>query len=148
MDYKFIYFILVFFPILTIILTIILLIVKIIINPIHHVIGALELDDDEFKKIDKNNKNFVANWSEKGQNFLHIAVCINSINCIRYLCSFNNLILQQNPDGLTPLHIAAKNKQKDALRIFSLIINEKTWTEALDIKDKNGKTLREYLKEN
>ncbi|XP_054714802.1 ankyrin repeat domain-containing protein 16-like isoform X2 [Uloborus diversus] len=54
-----------------------------------------------------------------GRNVLHLAAQSASLSCIQYLISQCGLnVNQQNSDGLTPLHFAAKENNSDCIKLL------------------------------
>ena len=104
------------------------------------------ITENILKEFEMNNKmNLLQFRDDINQTLLHIAVDAINFSCVDALIKLGyaqDLINEADNVGMTPLHIAAINFD---LHIYDLLINlNPNWK----IKDNEGKTCKDYLKEN
>ena len=104
------------------------------------------ITEDILKKFENDNKiNLLSFRDTIGQSILHVAVDAISFSAVDSLIKMNyakELIDVCDDVGMTPMHIAAINFD---LHIYDLLIQ---LNPNKNIKDKEGKTCIDYLKEN
>ena len=104
------------------------------------------ITEDVLKKFEKDNKiNLLSFRDTIGQSILHVAVDALSFSAVDSLVKMNyakELIDVCDDANMTPMHIAAINFD---LHIYDLLIQ---LNPNKNIKDKEGKTCIDYLKEN
>ena len=102
--------------------------------------------EDKLKEFENNNKiNLLTFRDTLEQTVLHCAVDAINFSAVDSIIKMNyaqELIDVQDNVGMTPLHIAAINFD---VHIYDLLVLQKP---DLKIKDKEGKTCIDYLKEN
>lgn len=97
----------------------------------------------DFEK--ENELNLLGFRDNMGQSVLHIAVDAINFSAVDALIKINygkDLINEVDGIGMTPMHIASVNFD---LHIYDLLL---TLNPDLKIKDNEGKTCKDYLKEN
>eukprot|EP01124_Arcella_intermedia_P005561 TRINITY_DN13296_c0_g1_i1.p1 TRINITY_DN13296_c0_g1~~TRINITY_DN13296_c0_g1_i1.p1 ORF type:complete len:2024 (+),score=493.57 TRINITY_DN13296_c0_g1_i1:554-6073(+) len=85
----------------------------------------------KFPKLNPNYQNF-----ENGRTALHIAVESNAPDCLAILVENGAQILPDD-DGITPLHLAAKNFNKS---IIKQLVGCQGISKTINLKDANGNT--------
>lgn len=104
------------------------------------------ITEEILKEFEKENKiNLLQFRDNINQSILHIAVDAINFSCVDTLIKIGyaqDLINEIDNVGMTPLHIGAINFD---LHIYELLIRLKP---DFKIKDKEGKTCKDYLKEN
>ena len=102
--------------------------------------------EDKLKEFENNNKiNLLTFRDTLGQTVLHCAVDAINFSAVDSIIKMNyaqELIDIEDNVGMTPMHIAAINFD---VHIYDLLILQKP---NIKIKDKEGKTCIDYLKEN
>ena len=104
------------------------------------------ITEDTLKEFEKENKMNLLNFKDNiGQSVLHIAVDAMNFSAVDSLIKINyakDLINEVDNVGMSPMHIAAVNFD---LHIYDLLTQTNP---NYNIKDKEGKTCKDYLKEN
>lgn len=104
------------------------------------------ITEDILKEFEKENKMNLLNFKDNiGQSVLHIAVDAMNFSAVDSLIKLNyakDLINEVDNVGMSPMHIAAVNFD---LHIYDLLTQ---LNPNYNIKDNEGKTCKDYLKEN
>ena len=108
--------------------------------------GGDLITEDVLKDFEKENKMNLLEFRDNiNQSVLHIAVDAINFSAVESLIKLNyaqDLINEVDNIGMTPMHIAAVNFD---VHIYDLLISLKP---NYKIKDNEGKTCKDYLKEN